>query len=145
MEVVMTDIFDQIIDGEIPAYKIYEDDAVLAFLDISQITPGHTLLIPKKHLQDIFEYDEDTAAQVLSKLPVIARAVRNSNPDIIGVNIFSNNGEGAGQVVPHSHFHIVPRYAGDNFSITEFSNAAQYSDEQYQKIANSITSHLQED
>lgn len=140
----MTDIFDKIIAGEIPAFKIYEDDDVLAFLDISQITPGHTLLIPKKDITDIFDYDDVTATKVLSKLPRIARAVRASNPDIIGVNIFSNNGTGAGQVVLHSHFHIVPRYKDDNFSITEFSNANLYDNDKYQAVANAIIEKLED-
>lgn len=139
----MTDVFDKIISGDIPAFKIYEDEYTLAFLDISQITPGHTLLIPKKDITDIFEYDDITASQVLSKLPLIARAIKASNQNIIGINIFSNNGTGAGQVVPHSHFHLVPRYKDDNFNITEFSNADQYDNAKYQTIANNIIEQLE--
>ncbi|QIL50575.1 HIT family protein [Weissella coleopterorum] len=139
----MTDVFDKIISGDIPAFKIYEDEYTLAFLDITQITPGHTLLIPKKDITDIFEYDDITASQVLSKLPLIARAIKASNQNIIGINIFSNNGTGAGQVVPHSHFHLVPRYKDDNFNITEFSNADQYDNAKYQTIANNIIEQLE--
>ena len=69
-------IFCKIINGEIPSYTVYEDDVVKAFLDISQNTPGHTLVVPKKHVQDIFEYDSDLAAAVFSRLPKIARAIR---------------------------------------------------------------------
>ena len=140
----MPDIFDKIIAGDVPSFKIYEDDDALAFLDLSQITPGHTLLIPKNDVTDIFEYDDETAAKVLSKLPLIARAIRASNPDIIGINIFSNNGTGAGQVVPHSHFHIVPRYKDDDFNITEFSNADLYDTDKYQTIADSIIEKLED-
>ena len=72
----MTDcIFCKIIDGEIPSYKVYEDDVVCAFLDISQTTPGHTLVVPKKHVKDIFEYDGDLAAEVFARIPKIARAL----------------------------------------------------------------------
>ncbi|GEL83468.1 hypothetical protein LME02_14970 [Leuconostoc mesenteroides subsp. dextranicum] len=62
------DIFDKIITGEIPSYKVYEDEDVLAFLDISQVTPGHTLVVPKKNVDNIFDYDDDTAKKVLLKL-----------------------------------------------------------------------------
>jgi histidine triad (HIT) family protein len=71
----MSDIFDKIIDGSIPSYKVYEDDNVLAFLDLTQATPGHTLVVPKKHVADIFEYDDELAAQVLGVLPKIAQAI----------------------------------------------------------------------
>ena len=106
-----------IVAGDIPAYKVYEDDDVLAFLDLSQVTPGHTLVVPKTHVADIFEYDEALAARVLSKLPKIARAIKASDENIIGLNILSNNGEAAGQSVFHSHFHLIPRYANDGFDI----------------------------
>ncbi len=83
----MTDcIFDKIINKEIPAHIVYEDDVVLAFLDISQVTPGHTLVVPKKHVANIFEYDEDLASAVFARIPKIARAVQASNPDIKGLN-----------------------------------------------------------
>ena len=89
----MTDcIFCKIIAGEIPSYTVYEDDVVKAFLDISQGTPGHTLVVPKKHVKDLFAYDEDLAAAVFSSLPNIARAVKKSNPSIKGINIINNNG-----------------------------------------------------
>ena len=61
-------IFCKIIDGEIPSYKIYEDEVVYAFLDITQVTPGHTLVVPKKHAKDIFEYDEELASQVFARM-----------------------------------------------------------------------------
>jgi len=140
----MSDVFDKIIAGEIPSYKVYEDDDVLAFLDISQITPGHTLVVPKADIQDIYAYDEAAAAKVLSKLPLIARAIKASNPAIIGLNIVSNNEAGAGQIVPHSHFHLIPRYKDDGFKITEFNNADQYDSDKYQAIATSIKKHLED-
>ena len=66
----MTDcIFCKIIEGQIPSAKVYEDEDVYAFLDITQVTPGHTLFIPKTHVHNIFEYDEDLAAKVMTKLP----------------------------------------------------------------------------
>ena len=80
-------IFCKIVRGEIPSYTVYEDDVVKAFLDISQNTPGHTLVVPKKHVKDIFAYDDELAAAVFSRLPKIARAIKASNPKIVGMNI----------------------------------------------------------
>lgn len=139
------DIFDKIIAGEIPSYKVYEDEDVLAFLDISQVTPGHTLLVPKADVADIFDYTDDIAKKVLLKLPVIATAVKASNPDITGINIQSNNGVSAGQTVRHSHWHIIPRFDNDNLNsklAPTIDNSAEFSPERYQKIADSIAAQF---
>ncbi|WP_337089502.1 HIT family protein [Leuconostoc pseudomesenteroides] len=139
------DIFDKIIAGEIPSYKVYEDEDVLAFLDISQVTPGHTLLVPKADVADIFDYTDDIAKKVLLKLPVVAAAVKASNPDITGINIQSNNGVSAGQTVRHSHWHIIPRFDNDNLNsklAPTIDNSAEFSPERYQKIADSIAAQF---
>lgn len=136
-------IFCKIIDGEIPSYTVYEDDVVKAFLDISQNTPGHTLVVPKKHVKDIFEYDSELAAAVFSRLPKIARAIRNSNPDIKGMNILNNNGSVAYQSVFHSHIHLIPRYSDkDNFGITFSDNSNQYDEQKYQTVQQAIIDQL---
>ena len=75
-------IFCKIIKGEIPSITVYEDNNVKAFLDISQATKGHVLVVPKKHVKDIFEYDEELAKDVFAKIPMIARAVKESDPEI---------------------------------------------------------------
>jgi histidine triad (HIT) family protein len=108
-------IFCKIVAGEIPSYKVYEDENVLAFLDISQVTKGHTLIIPKEHAKDIFELPEETAAKLYSVVPKIANGMKQTfNP--IGLNILNNNGEAAGQSVFHYHMHLIPRYGkGDGF------------------------------
>lgn len=135
----MTDVFDKIIAGEIPSYKVYEDEDVLAFLDLAQSTPGHTLAVPKKHIGNIFDYDDATAEKVLSKLPMIARAIKAANPKIIGMNILSNNGSIAGQSVPHSHWHLIPRFDGDGLnSPKEVDNSDQYDPTKYEAIADAI-------
>ena len=141
----MTDcIFCKIINGEIPSYTIYEDDVVKAFLDISQGTPGHTLVVPKKHVKDIFAYDDELAGQVFSRLPKIARAIKASNPDIIGMNILNNNGEVAYQSVFHSHIQLIPRYSKDDtFSINFTDNSDQYNDEKYKAVQKSIVDQLE--
>ncbi|MDF7626576.1 HIT family protein [Leuconostocaceae bacterium ESL0723] len=142
----MADIFDKIIAGEIPAYKVYEDDDVLAFLDISQVTPGHTLLVPKKHVADIFDYDDQTAREVLLKLPILARAIKASNPAITGINIQSNNGPSAGQTVIHSHWHLIPRYDDDNLNAQlapTIDHSADFTPARYQEIANQIAKEME--
>ena len=132
-------IFCKIINGEIPSYTVYEDDVVKAFLDISQNTPGHTLVVPKKHVQDIFEYDSDLAPAAFSRLPKIARAIRDSNPDIKGMNILNNNGAVAYQSVFHSHIHLIPRYSDqDDFGITFSDNSGQYDEQKYQAVQQAI-------
>lgn len=139
------DIFDKIIAGEIPSYKVYEDEDVLAFLDISQVTPGHTLLVPKADVADIFDYTDDIAKKVLLKLPVVAAAIKASNPDITGINIQSNNGVSAGQTVRHSHWHIIPRFDDDNLNsklAPTIDNSSAFSPERYQKIAESIAAQF---
>ncbi|HDE5713532.1 TPA: HIT family protein [Staphylococcus aureus] len=105
-------IFGNILTGEIPSFKVYEDDYVYAFLDISQVTKGHTLLIPKKASANIFETDEETMKHIGAALPKVANAIKRAfNPD--GLNIIQNNGEFADQSVFHIHFHLIPRYEND--------------------------------
>ncbi|GCA44720.1 HIT family protein [Staphylococcus aureus] len=105
-------IFGKILTGEIPSFKVYEDDYVYAFLDISQVTKGHTLLISKKASANIFETDEETMKHIGAALPKVANAIKRAfNPD--GLNIIQNNGEFADQSVFHIHFHLIPRYEND--------------------------------
>ena len=143
----MTDcIFCKIVAGEIPSYTVYEDDVVKAFLDISQGTPGHTLVVPKKHVPDLFAYDEDLAAAVFSRIPKIARAVKNSNPAIKGMNVIHNNGKVAYQSVFHSHIHLIPRYSDDDdFKMTFKDNSGKYNDEKYRKIQQAIKDQLEDE
>lgn len=139
-------IFCKIINGEIPSYTVYEDEVVKAFLDISQGTPGHTLVIPKKHVPDLFAYDAELAAAVFSRIPKIARAVKDSNPAIKGMNVVNNNGEVAYQSVFHSHFHLIPRYSDhDDFKMIFKDNSANYNDENYRQIQQAIVAKLKED
>lgn len=132
------DIFDKIISGEFPSYKVYEDDDVLAFLDLSQATPGHTLLVPKQHVADIYAYDDALASKVLTKIPFIARAIKASDDKIIGMNILVNNGEQAGQSVFHSHIHFIPRYQDDGLNLPAPTEAHDISEAEYEKRAQQI-------
>lgn len=102
-------IFCKIITGEIPSSKVYEDDQVIAFLDISQVTPGHTLVVPKQHFRNLLEMDADSASQLFARVPDIARKVMKTT-GAKGMNILNNNEEIAGQTVFHTHVHLAPRY-----------------------------------
>lgn len=105
-------IFCQIVAGKIPSYKIYEDDELLAFLDIMPIHPGHTLVIPKKHFANILEVPAETSTKMLELAKKIGKkVVEEFGAD--GVNITNNTHPAAGQSVLHAHFHIVPRYEND--------------------------------
>ncbi|MGX7164619.1 HIT family protein [Enterococcus massiliensis] len=136
----MTDcIFCKLINQEIPSYKVYEDDKVYAFLDLSQVTEGHTLVVPKKHVTDIFDYDEPLAAEVFSRIPKIAKAIEKAFPEIKGMNIVNNNKELAYQSVFHSHFHLIPRYSKeDDFSMHFGNHMDQYTPEEMTAIAEKI-------
>ena len=106
-------IFCKIATKEIPGKVIYEDDICLAFLDLSQTTNGHTLVIPKEHVRNILEMSAETAETVFSRVPKIARAVQKATK-AIGMNVLNNNEEVAGQTVFHAHIHLVPRYGADD-------------------------------
>lgn len=108
----MTTIFSKIVNQEIPAHIVYEDDSVLAFLDINPVNPGHTLVIPKVASADGLEADPATLAELIVAAQKIARAQKQVlNCD--GVNFVMNNGEAAGQEVFHTHLHVIPRYHDD--------------------------------
>ena len=108
-------LFCKIVDGDIPAYKIYEDDHVLAFLDISQVTQGHTLVIPKKHIQNIYELTPDISSPLFNAVPIISKALKKAfNP--IGLNLINNNDKPL-QSVFHFHLHLIPRYENDGMYV----------------------------
>ncbi|TMU88184.1 HIT family protein [Bacillus sp. BHET2] len=135
-------IFCKIIDGEIPAMKVYEDEHVLAFLDISQVTKGHTLLIPKVHKENVYELTPDMASHLFSVAPKIANSIKNEfNP--VGMNLLSNAGEEAGQSVFHFHMHFIPRYGnGDGFGAVWKTHNDDYSQEDLKEIADSISQQM---
>jgi len=135
-------IFCKIIKGEIPSAKVYEDENVYAFLDISQVTKGHTLVIPKEHYPNIFELPEETASKLFSVVPKIANAVREAY-DPIGLNLLNNNGEAAMQSVFHYHMHIIPRYGkGDGFGMVWKTHDSEYTFDDLKAIAGDIAKNL---
>ena len=108
----MNCIFCAIAKGEIPSFKIYEDDLVLAYLDINPFTKGHTLVIPKVHSSGLLDTSDETLAAIIARVKKVAAHLKNALP-CDGFNILQNNGAAAGQTVMHLHFHIVPRYEGE--------------------------------
>lgn len=106
-------IFCDIINKQIPSKVVYEDEDVIAILDVAQVTLGHTLVMPKKHVENILEVDEDTMGKVSKVVHHLAKQIV-SKTEAVGCNILNNCGEVAGQTVNHLHFHIIPRYGEDD-------------------------------
>lgn len=106
-------IFCKIINNEIPSYKVYEDDEVLAILDISQITDGHTLVMPKKHYKNLLDASDEDINKCMSVVKKLSKDYE-SKLNALGFNILSNVNEVSGQSVDHLHFHIVPRYSKED-------------------------------
>jgi histidine triad (HIT) family protein len=104
----MATIFDRILDGEIPCHRVYEDEHVLAFLDVGPLAEGHTLVIPKERVARLDELSDESAAALGRVLPRICRAVVAAT-GIPDYNVLQNNGAPAHQAVFHVHFHIIPR------------------------------------
>ena len=133
-------IFCQIVAGDIPAARIYEDDDVLAFLDIRPVSKGHALLMPKAHWRDIFDAPPEALATVAQRIPLVAKAVQKA-VNAEGLNIYQNNAPAAGQVVFHLHYHIIPRHAGDD-AFGPWSHV-NYDEGEAQRIAERIAEHIE--
>lgn len=110
-------VFCAIAAGEIPSFKIYEDDLVLAYLDINPFTEGHTLVIPKAHSTGLVDTPDETLAAVIARVKKVAAHLKTALP-CDGFNILQNNGAAAGQTVMHLHFHIVPRRGSEPIAFT---------------------------
>ena len=135
-------IFCKIANGEIPSAKVFENEHVFAFLDISQVTKGHTLIIPKIHKDNLYELTPEIAKNIFAVVPAIANALKTTyNP--VGLNLVNNNGEQAGQSVFHFHMHLIPRYGkGDGFGAVWKENQSDYSSQDLQQMAIEISGHL---
>ena len=132
-------IFCKIVAGEIPASKVYEDDHFLAFLDISQVTPGHTLVIPKKHARNLLEMTPDETADLFNIVSRVTKKVESATQPQ-GMNIISNMEEIAGQSVFHTHVHILPRYSQeDDLKIDFIAHEPDF--EHLAQLAKDISNH----
>ena len=110
-------IFCAIVAGEAPASIIYQDDLLLAFMDIRPVTPGHLLIIPKQHATYLADMDAATGAHLFRVSMQMAAAVRASGVRCEGINLFVADGTAAGQEIFHVHQHVIPRFVGDTFKI----------------------------
>lgn len=127
-------LFCKIIRGEIPSAKVYEDEHSFAFLDIKPINPGHVLLIPKKHSLNLYEMPDETLRELAPTIKKLSIAIKKAvNAD--GINIGMNNDPAAGQLVFHSHIHIIPRFVGDGH---EHWHGAPYQEGEISEVAEKI-------
>lgn len=108
----MSSIFSRIVEGEIPARVVYEDETTMAFLDANPMAPGHTLVIPKEEYERLPDVPDDLAADLYATVHRMVPAVE-ATVDADGTNVAFNNGEAAGQEVAHVHCHIIPRFEDD--------------------------------
>lgn len=115
-------IFCMIANHEINSSIIYEDDKVVAFLDLSQVTKGHTLVVPKKHYANLLEADPEDLAHVIKVTQMLSKRIME-RCGALGVNILNNCNEVAGQTVMHVHFHIIPRYSNNDAIEIKFNES----------------------
>ena len=123
--------------GEIPSIKIYEDDKSYAFLDVHPAAEGHTLVIPKIHYETMDEMDEESAKAVMKTTQKIGKVMLNLNE---GYNVNQNNKGAAGQLVPHVHYHIIPRNKGDKISFN--CENSKPSEEEFENMRKKIQNLL---
>jgi len=132
-------IFCKIVKGEIPAYKVYENDKVIVILDINPANKGHLLIIPKNHAENIFDISEEDFLEVMKVARKLAKVFVNYD----GLNLLQNNKEQAGQVVKHFHLHLIPREKGDEKRIIFHWNPLKLSQQEFQEIAEELKTFLQ--
>lgn len=131
---IMDCIFCKIAKKEIPSLKVFENDKVFSFLDISPISKGHTLVIPKQHYENIFDIPEAELKQVISVAKNLSEKIKG-NLKADGIDLFNANGKEAQQSVFHFHIHIIPRYKNDNINISWWQTKVKKpSDEELKKL-----------
>ncbi|MDD4358339.1 MAG: HIT family protein [Candidatus Pacebacteria bacterium] len=131
-------VFCKIINKELPCYKVYEDDLVLAFLSIGPASLGHTLVIPKEHYENIFDIEEEALKRIAEVSKKIAIQMKNNLEDVYGITIFQSNGRTAEQEVMHYHMHVIPRRESDNFRINSCLKSIKLEDNQFKSILDKI-------
>jgi len=123
-------VFCRVIRGELESASVYEDESTLAFLNLRQSNEGHVLVVPRNHVEQIYDLDEDTASSLASTVCKVARAVRRVyKPD--GLSIWQSNGPAAFQEIPHVHWHIFPRYKDDGYLVVYPRNLADRARREY--------------
>jgi histidine triad (HIT) family protein len=134
-------VFCKIVSGRIPCRRVHEDDQCLAFLDIAPLAPGHSLLIPKKHVQLLWEAEPAAVAALASVMPRLTGALMKVT-GAAGCNVLQSNGRVSGQLVPHVHFHLIPRKEGDGLGFI-WSSARSYAEGEAEAIQKKILAALQ--
>lgn len=130
-------VFCKIAAGEIPSVKIWEDQEVFAFLDATPNTPGHTLVVPKTHFENVFDIDEAMLQKVVAAGKKIAINMKEKL-GAVGVNLANNNGKHAHQAVFHFHLHVIPRYENDGLEMYGPRENKKPSLDELQKIAEKL-------
>jgi len=133
-------IFCKIIDGEVPAVKVLDKDKVIAFMDINPASRGHMLIVPKKHVENIFEISEDDLSAVMNAVKHCAQAVRQALK-AEGITVLQLNGKASDQIIPHLHVHIMPRWQNDRLSVSQWEMNEGNIDE-LQEIAREVKEHI---
>ncbi len=132
-------IFCRIANGEIPSNTVYEDEDFRCILDLSPAAKGHTLVIPKEHFQDALNADDEVLSKIFKVAAKVGEGMKKAlNAD--GINIVQNNGEAAGQTVPHLHVHVIPRYNGDEKMVTWTQHESD--SEEQKRIAEKIAAMI---
>jgi histidine triad (HIT) family protein len=139
-ESTMECIFCKIIDGEIPAVKVLDEELVLAFMDINPSTRGHMLVVPKKHAENIFEISEGDLTAVIAAVKRCSEAVKGALK-AEGITVLQLNGRASEQIVPHLHVHIMPRWENDGLSVSTWE-MKKGDMEEITDIARRIEEHI---
>jgi histidine triad (HIT) family protein len=132
-------IFCKIIAGEIPCAKVFESERILSFLDIAPVNKGHALVIPKDHHPTIFDIPAELAAEMLEAKQRIGRAVMDAT-SAPGLNVMMNNDKTAGQLVPHAHWHLIPRFEGDGLKF--WPQHSYESNDEMASLADAVAARL---
>lgn len=109
-------LFCKIVKNELPSTKVYESETALAFMDIAPVNPGHVLIVPKEHYQNLEDAPEEVVCELIKVVKKIGKAVK-SGLEVEGYNIAFNSDPVAGQIIPHLHFHVIPRHKDDGLGL----------------------------
>ena len=132
-------VFCKVVAGELPSNKIYENSEVLVFLDINPVNIGHSLVVSKKHFDNIYETPAEILANMITAAKIVSKAIK-SQMKADGINVTMNNDSTAGQVIFHSHMHIIPRFANDGFGV--WQSKIKYKEGEGKDVAERIISAL---
>ncbi len=139
----MPTIFEKIVSREIPAHIIYEDDVVIAFLDIIQATKGHTLVTTKQPYETLFDVPEAVLSHMFAVVGRVSNAIKGAFSPL-GLNLLSNNGEAAGQKVFHFHLHLIPRYGKDDVAFSMKNHTHETSQADYDRRSEKLIEVLRQ-